>query len=432
MTTDKRTAASRDSRDYWLAGHTGEGPVAAGTSLRARTLEQTEALARECLSSCGITRIADVTGLDTVGIPVYHSMRPTAAPGLNTVTSGKGTTRQAARVSAMMEAIERTWCEPYQDSPLVASYRDLLSRGTPVLDPRRLILRRDHTWSGGQPMGWWPARELASDAEVMVPALSVFTPYPHEHGMFSSNTIGLAVGNTSQEALLHGLLEVIEHDCSAFGESLRQGYRVRPESLPEEPARLVAMFERAGVEVQMFLYLTEIGVPTIHVSTEDTHAGDGMLFNGGVGCHLDPEIAAVRALTEAAQSRLNVIAGAREDFERQAYRRHTSYAELREMYHAWAIGREEIDFAGIPSSTTATTSGDLDIALTGLLQAGIGVVLATELAPSGFPFSVTKVIVPGLEVYHEDQRRLGPRLRERMRLLSSGGRSPARVSGSAQ
>ncbi|MGP3937986.1 YcaO-like family protein [Nonomuraea sp. KM88] len=419
ITTGARTEASRKSRDYWLESPTWEGRATA-TSLRARSLRETEALARDCLGPCGITRIADVTDLDTVGIPVYHSMRPTAAPGLNTVTSGKGTTREAARVSAMMEAIERTWCELYQDVPVRASYRDFLDSGTPVLDPRRLILRRDHTWTEDAPMGWWPARELASDEEVLVPALSVFTPYPREHGMFSSNTIGLAAGNTPQEALLHGLLEVIEHDSSASGESLRQGYRVRPESLPKEPARLVALFARAGVEVQIYLYLTEIGVPTVHVSTEDVHAGDGMLFNGGVGCHLAPRIAAVRALTEAAQSRLNVIAGAREDFDRQAYRRHTSYEELREMYRAWAAGREEIDFADIPSRTTGTTGGDLDLVLAGLLNAGVGAILATELAPGGFPFSVTKVIVPGLEVYHEDQKRLGPRLRARMRELASG------------
>lgn len=420
MTTIARTDASRDSRDYWLDTPSWQDR-GTGTSLRARSLRETETLARECLGPCGITRIADVTDLDTVGIPVFHSMRPAAAPGLNTVTSGKGTTRDSARVSAMMEAIERTWCEPYQDAPIRASYADLARGGTAVLDPRRLILRRDHAWTQDAPMGWWPARELASDAEVLVPSLSVFTPYPREHGMFSSNTIGLAVGNTAQEALLHGLLEVIEHDCSAFGESLRQGYRVRPESLPQEPARLVALFERAGIEVQIYLYLTEIGVPTVQVSTEDIHAGDGMLFNGGVGCHLDPQIATLRALTEAAQSRLNVIAGAREDFERQAYRRHTSYAELRDMYHAWAAGREEINFADIPSRTTGTTSGDLDLALAGLLQAGVGAILATELAPDGFPFSVTKVIVPGLEVYHEDQKRLGPRLRARMRELAAAG-----------
>jgi ribosomal protein S12 methylthiotransferase accessory factor len=399
------------SREYWLTDPADAAVAGTGTSLRIRSLKETEALAAACLERCGITRIADVTELDVVGIPVFHSARPLAAPGLNTVTSGKGVTADAARVSAMMEAIERTWCELYDDRPVRASLESLRAEGIAVLDPQRLILRRDSEWTPQREIGWWPTRELASDAEVLVPALAVFTPHPHEHGMFSSNTIGLTVGNSPREALLHGLLELIEHDSSAFGETLRLGRTIPLKTVPDRVAELVERFARVGIEVQMFLYLTEIGVPTIHVTTEDTHVRDGMLFNGGVGCHLDPEIAAIRALTEAAQSRLNVIAGAREDFDRQAYRRHTSYAGLRAAYHSWSSGRDSIDFADIHHTSTATTEGDLDLVLAGLLRAGLTAVHAAELAPVDLPFSVTKVIVPGLEVFHEDSRRLGPRLR---------------------
>lgn len=408
-----RANPSRDDRDYWIAG-TDQDARNTGTSLRARSLDETEALARDCLDLCGITRVADVTGLDTVGIPVYHSVRPEAAPGLNTVTSGKGTTRAIARTSALMEAVERTWCELHADQPTRASYRDLRAAGSRVLDPRRLIPRQGHTWTVDVEMGWWPARDMVSNTTVLVPALSIFTPYPREHGLFSSNTIGLAVGNTPQEALLHGLLELVEHDCSAFGESLRQGYRIRPNSLPEAPATLIEMFAQAGITVHVQVYLTEIGIPTIHATTEDGHAQDGMLFNGGVGCHLDPEIAMVRALTEAAQSRLNVIAGAREDFDRQAYRRDANYADLQDRYREWTRHRSEIDFSDISSCSTGTTAGDLDLVFAGLKNAGVNTVLATELAPDGYPFSVTKAVVPGLEVFHEDQGRLGPRLRARI------------------
>ena len=191
---------------------------------------------------------------------------------------------------------------------------------------------------------------------------------------------------------------------------LRTGFTVPTGSLPPGLAELVERFRRAGVEVSMFLYLTEIGVLTIHVTTEDTHARDGMLFNGGSGCHLDPEVAAMRALTEAAQSRLNVLAGAREDFDRQAYRRHTEYEQLREQYTGWAKGREQIDFADIPRAGTGSVAGDLEAVVVGLARVGATTLLAAELAPADLPFSVTKVIVPGLEVFHEDRARLGPRL----------------------
>lgn len=417
MTTTSRGATPPAT--YWLfdphrAVLAGE---ATRTSLRARTLDATEALARSWLDRCGITRIADVTDLDTVGIPVFHSMRPDAMPGLNTVTSGKGTTVQAARVSAMMEAIERTWCEPGPDEPRVASYAELAGAGIAALDPRRLILRRGHTWSEHAPIAWWPVRELRSDTEVLVPALAVFTPYPHQNGMFSSNTIGLASGNDPQEALLHALLELVEHDCTAFGEVLKLGHSLPLATLPAAARELVAKFERAGVTVRAFVYLTGIGIPTVHVTVEDAGTRDGMLFNGGTGCHLDPEVAVLRALAEAAQARLNVIAGAREDFDRQAYRRGTSYTQLKRRYEAWSSGWPELDFVEIPSASTGEVAGDLERVLTGLAGIGATTVFAVELAPAEAPFSVTKAIVPGLEVFHEDRRRIGPRLyRELVRL----------------
>jgi putative methanogenesis marker protein 1 len=367
------------------------------------------------MERCGITRVADVTDLDVLGIPVFHTMRPTAAPGLNTVTSGKGATEQAARVSALMEAIERTWCEPPADGPARhTSYARLRREGVRVLDPRRLIPRRGHSWHGEAELGWWPVRELYTDAEVMIPALSVFVPYPHECGLFDSNTIGLAVGNSPQEALLHGLLEAIEQDCTAFGETLRRGSRIRLESLPELPARLVERFQGQGVRVQVYAYANAVGVPTVFATTDDTHAADGMLINGGAGCHPDPVVAVTRALTEAAQSRLAVINGAREDLNTQAYRRHASYEAMREMLHAWSADRDEVDFDALPSTSTGTTAGDLDQILGRLREAGLPLAFATELAPDDLPFSVTKVIVPGLEVYHHDPARLGTRLHREM------------------
>ncbi len=38
------------------------------------------------------------------------------------------------------------------------------------------------------------------------------------------------------------------------------------------------------------------------------------------------------------------------------------------MYRTWAAGREEVSFGDIPARTTCTTSGDLGLALAGLLD----------------------------------------------------------------
>ncbi|GLY33855.1 YcaO-like family protein [Kineosporia sp. NBRC 101731] len=383
--------------------------LGSGLALRSRSLDEVEVLADALLERTGITRVSDVTGLDVLGIPVFQSVRPRAAAGLNTVTSGKGITAQGARVGAKMEAIERFYCEPAGRAPTPVPLADQRERML-TLDPRRLIPRRTHTWTPPTPLAWWPMRCLRSSAEIAVPALAVFTPFPGEASLMQSNTIGLAVGNDLVDATVQGLYEVIEHDCTAFGEKLRLGYRVPPETVPDTARELIDRFERASIRVTVHAYTGGLPVPAFFVTTEDTYARDGMLFNGGAGCHLNPEIALLRALTEAAQSRLAVIAGAREDLDEQAYRRHSSYDELRGYLHAWSAGRPERPFGAIPDRSTGDNEQDLALLLDILGQNSLDLVLRTELAPPGLPFTVVKIVVPGSEFAHVDKLRIGARL----------------------
>lgn len=66
----------------------------------ARTLERIAPL----LSAMGITRVADVTGLDCIGIPVAFCCRPNSRA--LAVSQGKGLDLAAAKASAIMESVE--------------------------------------------------------------------------------------------------------------------------------------------------------------------------------------------------------------------------------------------------------------------------------------------------------------------------------------
>ena len=59
------------------------------------------------LKTAGITRIADITDLDRIGIPIYTAIRPTAEEGAVSIYGGKGISKDHARASAMMEGFER-------------------------------------------------------------------------------------------------------------------------------------------------------------------------------------------------------------------------------------------------------------------------------------------------------------------------------------
>src|SRR5262249_42558185 len=86
----------------------GQPPAAAKHYLRGthRAAAPAETLRRfgPCMASVGITRLADITGLDAIGLPVFVAIRPTSR-ALSTA-QGKGLDRDAAKASAMMESIE--------------------------------------------------------------------------------------------------------------------------------------------------------------------------------------------------------------------------------------------------------------------------------------------------------------------------------------
>ena len=90
-----------------------------------RVVSPRETLARvqPYLAPMGITRVANVTGLDTIGIPVVMAYRPNARS--LAVSQGKGLDLDAARASAVMESVEGYHSENVELPLKLASYRDL-------------------------------------------------------------------------------------------------------------------------------------------------------------------------------------------------------------------------------------------------------------------------------------------------------------------
>ena len=102
---------------------------------------------------------------------------------------------------------------------------------------------------------------------------------------------GLAAGNSRAEAVLYGLFELVERDCTAFGEVLRSGRRIKLTSLPEPALGLVKTLGNVGIDTYVYSFVSDVGIPTFFAMIDDTRSRDGLLINGGAGCHLDPTVA---------------------------------------------------------------------------------------------------------------------------------------------
>ena len=182
----------------------------------------------------GITRIAVLTGLDSIGIPVAAAVRPNSRSIAQ--HQGKGATLAAAKASALMEAAETYHAETVSLPLRLASYEEL--DGTAVA-PSRLPLAPVGASLGGavtaERLLWVAAQELMTAAQIWVPFELVSTdftqPPPVGGAIFQATTNGLASGNTWLEAMLHALYEVVERDAVAIWRAAAPPRKTRARSI---------------------------------------------------------------------------------------------------------------------------------------------------------------------------------------------------------
>jgi ribosomal protein S12 methylthiotransferase accessory factor len=160
-----------------------------------RTIEINE----DKLKTAGITRIADITDLDRIGIPVFTAIRPTAEDGAISIYGGKGISKDHAKASAMMEGFERYSAEKQEiDETLIATVNEIADTGD-YIDPKSLNLNQKFEKEdlSDMKLEWSLSHDLISGNEFYVPSNAVFHPYIQDNAesLFKSNTNGLAYGN---------------------------------------------------------------------------------------------------------------------------------------------------------------------------------------------------------------------------------------------
>ncbi|MCK9277479.1 MAG: YcaO-related McrA-glycine thioamidation protein [Methanoculleus sp.] len=368
---------------------------------RSRSPEETRAAVEPLMAEIGVTEIIDVTPLDRLGIPVFSAVRPGAARGAVRVHAGKGKEPVHARVSAMMEALERYCAEYRRDRMEYATYEEI-GPGRAV-HPEDLILPR--RLEQGEKVHWTAAWDILNDEEVYVPSNAVFHPYD-SLGMtiplFRSDSNGLASGNVIEEAILHALFEVIERDALSLADQKRDLGRRLTIGSDCAARQVLDRFEENGIDIHLWLLSGKTGIPTVAAAADDTVTKDPAMIVIGSGTHTSPEIAALRALTEVAQSRGSYLQGGRTDPRRELVIRKAGYDRLKRINRMWFADGETVDIGDVPDASTPRF--DLDIRR-----------VLDEVSPytdrvcvcdlSRTPVPVVRVILPGFEVSYMDPDR---------------------------
>jgi thioglycine synthase len=378
---------------------------------RSKAPESTLQFIENTKDLVGILSLRNVSNLDRIGLPVFtcDRIRP---DGSKTSHTGKGVSKTQALVSLMMEAIER-YCSEFRDE-----YLDGLVRGSyqqlrdayHVLDPQQLILPGFSDFRPEVVLHWVWGFDLNARKEILVPASAVYHPFsPDEKSPVKTHTNGLASGNTLEEAIFHGMTEVIERDAwsiAKFNNEMNAALLVGNESEHRFIIDLIRKFEDATIEVTARDLTTDIGVPVIAAFSQDTVHPNLMPFDG-FGAHLDPRVAMARALLELATTRAFFIQKHGIESLQENIPYYYSEADLEDpRFYAQEWKRlEEME-----RQYSADILDDVQTLLSKLERCGLEQTIVVDLTKPDVGIPVVRVIIPGMEVYCFDRERKGQRL----------------------
>lgn len=361
---------------------------------------------RPLMGAIGITRVANVTSLDVIGVPIVMVVRPNSRT--NCVTQGKGLDLDSAKVSGLMESVEAFHAEHIHLPLQVATYEEF-RREHCTVDITALTQGKESRFHERLELPWIEGWDLIQNESVWLPYevadLNFCLPFPQGYGSFLRTSNGLASGNHILEAISHGLCEVVERDATALWERLDRTAQTKTRldlDTVDDPAcrEILEKFECAGIFVAVWVITSDIGIPAFRCSI--LPRGDCALHSihlaTGYGCHPNKGVALMRALTEAAQCRLTYISGSRDDLERRLYdpcriAEHLKREEAR-LESPACMTR----FCDIATGDSESFDSDVSWELERVRKAGIERVIVLDLTQPDFCLPVARVVIPGLEI----------------------------------
>jgi len=374
-----------------------------------------------------VTRIANLTGLDYLSIPVFAAVRPCADSPDVDFHYGKGFTEMDACVSAMMEAVERYSAEHLNCKPVIGTYQQVCMKYN-ALDPHLMYLYSEKPFSDHADLEWVPATDLLSEEEILIPANFAYSPFLGRGAEFwIQSTNGLASGNVMEEAVSHALAELIERDAltlavvkafppkmsmtralkqrisKIFGKKNEPFVDVELESLPRPLDILVGRIQEAGFRLWLKDITSDVGIASFAAAL--LKPKEPLAPVVGFGANPNAKIAAARAITEAVLNRMVQLLTEARRFD---------VPKKPRLW--WADTSCVKDFDDVPSYENDDILDDINLMMSRLKDCGVSHIIAVNLTQRSLDVPVVRVIVPELECwcltnFDPEEPRLGPRAR---------------------
>ncbi|MFA0057902.1 YcaO-like family protein [Vibrio echinoideorum] len=394
------------------------------SSFRTRTAKESLKLAKTVAFDMGVTRVTNVTWLDKIGIPVYAGIRPYASKGSLNVHAGKGIQPDEAKIGAYMESIEFSLVDDIYHSSkmkalkvrdIQATYNDLYSLSSFGVRLGEKIDLEDEIYCV-------KGKDIINNIEVMVPAELVFHPFQAPQNKYvygGTTTNGLCSGNSPLEASIHGICEVLERDVQSFNHIHDNSKKVDMSTEPESIKLLRTKIEAAGLILVLRKTLNQFNLPFFSAYVLEKSNSAYISIADGFGLHPVPEIAAIRAVTEAVQSRLSHIHGGRDDIIDRVNHFKGKPVSLEqnimgELRDSVIKGDTYLSFISDTEDTLEFENIEqlYEYLKEKLIKNGLNGCISIELNPKEFPFSVQRIIIPNAEYVEPGMKRVGYRFSE--------------------
>ena len=249
-----------------------------------------------------MSRLADLTGLDTVGIPVYSAIRPLGR-SLSSA-QGKGFTSELAMLSALGETVE-VWRMEHLADPECIETLQMMNLFT------EKSLSKNHTYLA----------EISLDLRSLHSAMD--KPRKNSNGVGSSWD--------KYEAMSHAIYELIERKSIDYWRTIPAQQRIYHlvdqallKDINPELSNLPCKLAASNVDLALWDITMPGSFPCFHAVIGNQYSEFFPQLAEGSACHPNPLVAIQKAVLEAIQSRLTIISGSRDDLPLSFYSQYTS------------------------------------------------------------------------------------------------------------
>ena len=236
-------------------------------------------------------------------------------------SGGKGKTDVQARASALCEAIER-YSGVFQGDEI--RHKDTYTNmGNAAIHPNDCLnfseeqyktrlewnAKSERNQQVPEPFDeereieWTPIWSLTHQEFKYLPTAYCYYGYPSEQNPYCwADSNGAAAGNTKEEAILQGFMELVERDSIALWWYNRlKRPTVDLDSFDEPYFQAIAdYYQKINREIWVLDLTTDLNIPTfVAISRRTDKEVEDIVF--GFGTHFDPKIAMLRAITETNQ-----------------------------------------------------------------------------------------------------------------------------------